>query len=170
MAKRGCRSTFDVVTAPLVPEKQTRVAHEEELFMGIDVCKNSCMLYWKDDVDLEYRKLCEDGMYKATRERDLGRKKSPYVVLRYLPLTLHLQRLYVLRAIAEDMTWHAIHQKKEGSMRHLTDAEPWKHFDRNVLLGLCVGGLRRIGSTVVLIHVGPLSLHRTISPGYVHEF
>ncbi|KAL2243052.1 UNVERIFIED_CONTAM: hypothetical protein Sindi_0423200 [Sesamum indicum] len=72
----------------------------------IDAYKNGCMLYRKDDVDLEYCKFCKNAMYKPTRGRDPCR----------LPLTPYLQRLYSLRAIAEHMTWHATHQIEEGSM------------------------------------------------------
>ncbi|KAL0284724.1 UNVERIFIED_CONTAM: hypothetical protein Scaly_2841100 [Sesamum calycinum] len=39
------------------------------------------MLYWKDDVDLEYCKFCGDARYKLSRGRDLYQKKSPYAVL-----------------------------------------------------------------------------------------
>ncbi|KAL0298752.1 UNVERIFIED_CONTAM: hypothetical protein Sradi_6535000 [Sesamum radiatum] len=60
----------------------------------IDACNNGCMLYWKDDVDLEYYKSCGDGRYKPSQWQDPHQKKSPYVVLRYLPLTPRLQRLY----------------------------------------------------------------------------
>ncbi|KAK4383753.1 hypothetical protein Sango_2745900 [Sesamum angolense] len=88
------------------------------------------MLYWKDDVDLKYKKFCGDAMYKSTRERDSHRKKSPYAVLRYLPLTPCLQRLYASRAIVEHMTWLATHQTEKGSMCHLFDAEAWSHFDQ----------------------------------------
>ncbi|KAK4391377.1 hypothetical protein Sango_1915500 [Sesamum angolense] len=63
----------------------------------IDGCRNGCMLYWKDDVGLEYCKFCEDTRYKPSLERDPHRKKSPYAVLRYLPLTPHLERLYSSR-------------------------------------------------------------------------
>ncbi|KAL0431202.1 UNVERIFIED_CONTAM: hypothetical protein Sradi_0746200 [Sesamum radiatum] len=28
---------------------------------NIDACKNDCMLYWKDDIDLEYCKFCGDA-------------------------------------------------------------------------------------------------------------
>ncbi|KAL0434321.1 UNVERIFIED_CONTAM: hypothetical protein Slati_2766400 [Sesamum latifolium] len=59
----------------------------------IEACKNECMLYYKDDVDLEYCKFCGDARYKPTRRPDPHRKKSPYAILRYLPLTPHLQRL-----------------------------------------------------------------------------
>ncbi|KAK4394428.1 hypothetical protein Sango_1597100 [Sesamum angolense] len=73
----------------------------------IDACKNGCMLYWKNAVDLEYCKFCEDARYKLTQERDSRHKKSPYAVLNYLPLTPRLHRLYASRATAEHMTWHA---------------------------------------------------------------
>ncbi|KAL0373230.1 UNVERIFIED_CONTAM: hypothetical protein Scaly_1004600 [Sesamum calycinum] len=61
-------------------------------------------------------------------------EKSPYAVLRYLPLTPRLQRLYSSRATAEHMTWHATYQTDEGSMCHPSDAEAWKHFDRMYLI------------------------------------
>ncbi|KAL0434381.1 UNVERIFIED_CONTAM: hypothetical protein Slati_2772400 [Sesamum latifolium] len=96
----------------------------------IGACKNGCMLYWKDDVDLEYCKSFGDPRYKPTRGQDTHRKKSPYVVLRYLPLTPHLQRLHSSRATDEHMTWHATHQMEEGSMCHPSDAEAWKHCRR----------------------------------------
>ncbi|KAL0307413.1 UNVERIFIED_CONTAM: hypothetical protein Sangu_3032700, partial [Sesamum angustifolium] len=70
----------------------------------IDACRNGCMLYWKDDVGLEYFKFCGDARYKPSREQDPHRKKSPYAVLRYLPLTPHLQRLYSSRVTANHMT------------------------------------------------------------------
>ncbi|KAL0350152.1 UNVERIFIED_CONTAM: hypothetical protein Sradi_4164400 [Sesamum radiatum] len=48
----------------------------------INACKNGCMLYWKDDVDLEHCIFCGDARYKPSRGRDLCWKKSPYTVLR----------------------------------------------------------------------------------------
>ncbi|KAL0423454.1 UNVERIFIED_CONTAM: hypothetical protein Sradi_0880200 [Sesamum radiatum] len=63
----------------------------------INACRNGCMLYWKDDVGLEYCKFCGDTRCKPSLERDLHRKKSLYAVLRYLPLTPHLERLYSSR-------------------------------------------------------------------------
>ncbi|KAL0451206.1 UNVERIFIED_CONTAM: hypothetical protein Slati_1098700 [Sesamum latifolium] len=87
------------------------------------------MLYWKDDVDLEYYKFCGDARYKSTGERDSRRKKSPYAVLRYLPLTPCSQKLYASRAIMEHMMWHATHQTEEGSMCHPCDTEAWRYFD-----------------------------------------
>ncbi|KAL0314011.1 UNVERIFIED_CONTAM: hypothetical protein Sangu_2245500 [Sesamum angustifolium] len=43
----------------------------------IHTCKNDCMLYWKDNINLEYYyKFCGDGRYKPARGRDPHRKKS----------------------------------------------------------------------------------------------
>ncbi|KAL0400144.1 UNVERIFIED_CONTAM: hypothetical protein Sradi_2357700 [Sesamum radiatum] len=38
-------------------------------------CKNGCMMYWKDDINLEYCKFCGDARYKQRREQDPRRKK-----------------------------------------------------------------------------------------------
>ncbi|KAL0410953.1 UNVERIFIED_CONTAM: hypothetical protein Slati_3685000 [Sesamum latifolium] len=75
----------------------------------IDACKNGCILYWKNDIDLDYCKFCGGARYKPTRERNTNYKKTPYAILRYLPLTSRLQRLYASEATAEQMTWHANH-------------------------------------------------------------
>ncbi|KAL0430494.1 UNVERIFIED_CONTAM: hypothetical protein Sradi_0675400 [Sesamum radiatum] len=87
----------------------------------IHACKNGCMLYWKDDIGLEYCKFCGDPRYKPTKDRNPQRKKSPYAVLR--------QRGFYVPSI---------------------DAEAWRHFDksypdfavepRNVRLALCTDG------------------------------
>ncbi|KAL0433360.1 UNVERIFIED_CONTAM: hypothetical protein Slati_2670300 [Sesamum latifolium] len=116
----------------------------------IDECKNGRMLYWKDDIDLDLRKFYGTARYKPTRVHNPNGKKTPYAVLRYLPITPHLQRLYVSKITAEQMTWHATHQMEEGSMVHPSDAEAWRYFDRtypdfaveprNVRLGLCTDG------------------------------
>ncbi|KAL0458239.1 UNVERIFIED_CONTAM: hypothetical protein Slati_0451100 [Sesamum latifolium] len=47
----------------------------------IDACKNGCMLYWKDNIDLDYCKFCGEARYKPTK-RNPNRTKTPYAVLR----------------------------------------------------------------------------------------
>ncbi|KAK4411793.1 hypothetical protein Sango_0252300 [Sesamum angolense] len=83
----------------------------------------------KDDIDMEYCKFCGDPMYKPTRDRNPHLKKSLYAVLRYLPLTPRLQRLYTSPATADHITWHASHLTEEDSICHPSDAEVWRHFD-----------------------------------------
>ncbi|KAL0462818.1 UNVERIFIED_CONTAM: hypothetical protein Slati_0169400 [Sesamum latifolium] len=70
----------------------------------IDACKNGCMLYWKDDIDLDYCKFYGEARYKPTKERNPNRTKTLYAVLRYLPITTRLQRLYASQATIEQMT------------------------------------------------------------------
>ncbi|KAL0445737.1 UNVERIFIED_CONTAM: hypothetical protein Slati_1701600 [Sesamum latifolium] len=118
--------------------------------MEINACKNGCMLYWTDDIDMDYCKFYGEARYKPTRERNPNRKKTPYAVLRYLAIIPCLQRLYTSQVTAEQMTWHANHQTEEGSMCHPSDAEAWRHFDRthpnfavelrNVRSRLCTDG------------------------------
>ncbi|KAL0409371.1 UNVERIFIED_CONTAM: hypothetical protein Sradi_1871500 [Sesamum radiatum] len=101
----------------------------------------------KDDIDLEYCKFCGEARYKLTREGNPNCKKTPYAILRYLPLTPRLQRLYASETTAEQITWHANHHTEEGSMCHSSDAEVWRNFNRiypdfaaepcNVRLSLC---------------------------------
>ncbi|KAL0284717.1 UNVERIFIED_CONTAM: hypothetical protein Sangu_2811900 [Sesamum angustifolium] len=116
----------------------------------IHACRNGCMLYWKDDIDMEYCKFFGDPRYKPTRDRNPRRKKSPYVVLRYLPLTPRLKRLYASPVTIEHVTWHASHVTEDDSMCHPSHAKAWRHFDqthpnfalepRNIRLGLCIDG------------------------------
>ncbi|KAL0290015.1 UNVERIFIED_CONTAM: hypothetical protein Scaly_2213200 [Sesamum calycinum] len=114
----------------------------------IDACKNGCILYWKDDIDLDYCKFSGETRYKLTRERNPIRKKAPYAILRYLQLAPRPAKVvYASKATAKQMTWHANHQTEEKSMCHPSDAEAWRHFDqtypnfavepRNVRLDLC---------------------------------
>ncbi|KAL0411172.1 UNVERIFIED_CONTAM: hypothetical protein Slati_3706900 [Sesamum latifolium] len=101
----------------------------------------------KDDIDLDYCKFCGKARYKPTRERNLNRKKTPYAILRYIPLTPPCRGCnYASEVLAEQMMWHANHQMDEGSMCHPSYVEAWRHFDRiypdfaveprNVRLGL----------------------------------
>ncbi|KAL0320434.1 UNVERIFIED_CONTAM: hypothetical protein Sradi_5304900 [Sesamum radiatum] len=99
---------------------------------------------------LEYCKFCGDPRYKLIRDLDPQHKKSPYAVLRYLPLTPRLQRLCDSPTMAQHMTWHSCHQTEEGSMCYPSDVEAWRDFDQlypdfvvetcNVRLALCTDG------------------------------
>ncbi|KAL2227815.1 UNVERIFIED_CONTAM: hypothetical protein Sindi_2140200 [Sesamum indicum] len=51
----------------------------------IDACKNDCMLYWKDYIDVNHYKFCEEVRYKQTRERNPNRMKTPYAIFRLAP-------------------------------------------------------------------------------------
>ncbi|KAL2227734.1 UNVERIFIED_CONTAM: hypothetical protein Sindi_2132100 [Sesamum indicum] len=67
---------------------------------------------------MDYCKFYEEVRYRLTRERNPNRKKTPYVILRYLPITPRLQKLYASEVTIEQMTWHVNHQTEEGSICH----------------------------------------------------
>ncbi|KAJ0921118.1 putative Transposase-associated domain-containing protein [Helianthus annuus] len=119
----------------------------EKLFLPkerIDVCKNHCMLFYKQDMTLTQCKWCGESRYKS------GQNKVPHLVMTYMPIGPRLKMLYMSTKTAKNMTWHHDHKTKEGSMAHPSDGKAWKHFDsvnpgfaneiRNVRLGLCTDG------------------------------
>ncbi|XP_076947541.1 uncharacterized protein LOC143619517 [Bidens hawaiensis] len=110
----------------------------------IDVCKNHCMLFYKQDKELTQCKWCGESCYKSVQT------KVPHLVMTYMPIGPRLKKLYMTTKTAKDMTWHHDHKKKDSSMAHPSDSKAWKHFDsknpdfaneiRNVRLGLCTDG------------------------------
>ena len=114
--------------------------------MRIHCCENGCMLYYKDDIDLESCKFCGKYRYMKTSNG----KKVPIKAMHYLPLIPRLKRLYASNRSAPHMRWHHEHRRPPGVMCHPSDGEAWKHFDRtyplfaaeprNIRLGLCSDG------------------------------
>ncbi|XP_054817658.1 uncharacterized protein LOC129317338 [Prosopis cineraria] len=123
----------------------------------IDVCRNGCMLYYKENKERRECLVCGHDRFKS-RKRDNGSNKDiPYKVLRYFPLTPRLQRLYMSSKTAEHMVWHHKTRREPGVMCHPCDGEAWKHFDqcypsfalepRNVRLGLSSDGFTPFGQS-----------------------
>ncbi|KAL0287797.1 UNVERIFIED_CONTAM: hypothetical protein Sangu_2676700 [Sesamum angustifolium] len=56
----------------------------------IHACRNGCMLYWKDDIDMEYCKFCGDPRYKPTRDRNPAVRNPRMLFLG----TCHLPHVY----------------------------------------------------------------------------
>jgi hypothetical protein len=74
-------------------------------YKTIDVCTNFCMLYHKQNIRKISCDVCHEPRYEQpVRTRPIARK-----ILRYLPITDRLQRLYMTETSAEHMRWH-----KEG--------------------------------------------------------
>ncbi|KAL0313629.1 UNVERIFIED_CONTAM: hypothetical protein Sradi_5762200 [Sesamum radiatum] len=117
----------------------------------IDACENDCMLYWKEDKEMQECKICHHPRFKPRRRG--GKKKHkdiPFKQLSYLPLAPRLQRLYTSKITAEHMRWHKETLSEDGKLCHPRDGEAWKHFDqtypsfaiepRNVRLALSTDG------------------------------
>ncbi|KAL0456085.1 UNVERIFIED_CONTAM: hypothetical protein Slati_0947700 [Sesamum latifolium] len=124
----------------------------------IAACKNGCMLYWKDDVDLEYCKFVgtlgtsplEDGTHagRSPRMLSLG--------------TCRLSRVCRGCIVRVNCRAHdvACHTSDGGGVKcHPSDAEAWRHFDlvypnfteERVIFGLAF-------AQIVLHHTG-ISTH-----------
>ena len=118
----------------------------------IDVCIDNCMLFWKDDDNLQECRFCHKPRYKP---QGVSRARVPFQRMWYMPITDRLQRLYQSEQTAQHMRWHADHQSAEGEIKHPSDAKAWKHFQslypgfaaekRNVYLALCTDGFKPFG-------------------------
>jgi hypothetical protein len=128
----------------------------------IPACRNDCMLFWKENKDLESCLKCGQSKWKdEVHLDDYGEnipasKKSPVKVLRWFPLIPRLQRLFMSHRTAQNMRWHAEGRTKDGVLRHPADGEAWRSFDnlhpdfasdsRNVRLGLLSDGFNPFGN------------------------
>ncbi|XP_020272575.1 uncharacterized protein LOC109847754 [Asparagus officinalis] len=129
----------------------------------IDACPNDCILYYKDNKDLQECPTCGVSQWKqqtrsSTRQPTESMSQQSMIlakVLRHFPLVSRLQRLYMNKDTTENMRWHKEDRIEDGKLRHPADAEAWKHIDktfpnfahecRNVRLGLSSDGFNPFG-------------------------
>jgi hypothetical protein len=128
----------------------------------IDVCPNSCMLFFEEDDKLDHCKHCKASRYVevTNHEGELVVTKVAAKQLRWLPIIPRLSRLFLNKEIALHMTW-----PKNGVrlvtgpdiMVHPLDGDSWKAFDefdpkfannpRSVWLGLSTNGFTPFNSS-----------------------
>ncbi|XP_074355859.1 uncharacterized protein LOC141695518 [Apium graveolens] len=126
-------------------------------YKKIHACPNSYMLYWGETEKEEKCRTCGLSRWviieKSNTNDDEAHKiprKVPANVMRYFPLRPRLQRLFMCKDYSKLMVWHALGRKKDGKLRHPTNAEAWKKMDalypqfslenRNIRLGLAADG------------------------------
>ena len=66
-------------------------------YKKIDACQNDCMLFWKQDKNLDACKVCDEPRWKHSKASSLEKEKRKKVskrVLRHFLLIPRLQRLY----------------------------------------------------------------------------
>jgi hypothetical protein len=86
-------------------------------YQKIHACINDCVLFRKEYVDMDTCPTCGESRWKTTdsSEKEASssdaalKKRVPHKFLRYFPITLRLQRLYMRVSTSEYMRWH-----KEG--------------------------------------------------------
>ncbi|XP_048502875.2 uncharacterized protein LOC104897123 [Beta vulgaris subsp. vulgaris] len=142
-------------------------------YKKIDACVNDCMLFWKDDEQLEYCKICNACRWKQgknsgeIRTKENG-KRIPEKVLRYFPLKPRLQRLFMCSKTAHHMRWHHERSAKDGVIEHPADGKAWQRFDeknesfssesRNVRLGLISDGFNPFSNVAKPYSIWPVML------------
>jgi len=99
----------------------------------IHACKNDCVLFWKNHADKEECPTCKTSIWATVKGKC---KKIPHKVLRYFPITLRLQQLFMSKDIAKDMRWHKDGHQDDGNLRHPTDSILWKEFDKKNMYSL----------------------------------
>jgi len=74
------------------------------------------MLSWKDFEELE--KCSFYGVERYIKKTKIGKKTSKKVLI-YVLIDPRLQRLYVTKNMAKDITWHYEHPQSEDLMEHI---------------------------------------------------
>ncbi|XP_050278453.1 uncharacterized protein LOC126719982 [Quercus robur] len=128
----------------------------------IHACPDDCMLFWKENVNLEACPCCKKSRWKKNEASVTGNnassskgKKKAAKILRWFPLKPRLQQLFLSPDLASSMKWHVNGRTDDRAMRQPTDSDAWKMFDtthlqflsepRNVRLGLVVDGFNPFG-------------------------
>ena len=93
-------------------------------YVKIDACPNGCMIYYKTNKDKESCSICGESRYEEPT-RGKKSRKVPKKVLRYLPITQRLQRLYMSQNTAKHMGYHAQPRNNDNVMAHPSDGEAW---------------------------------------------
>ncbi|XP_055961007.1 uncharacterized protein LOC126672505 [Mercurialis annua] len=122
-------------------------------YVTIDACVNDCVLFWKENENLDTCPTCKAPRWKLGFGK---RKKVAQKILRHFPLVPRLQMLFMSKDIGENMRWHKEKRVDDDTIRHPADATEWKDFDqkyawfgkdaRNVRLGLASDGFNPFGN------------------------
>jgi hypothetical protein len=114
-----------------------------------DACKDNGMLFYKEHKDETKCLKCGKLMFVEVVNED-GEKvitKVAHKQLCYMPLTLQMKQLFILKKTPRHMRWHKEGVRENDQvMVHLSDSEAWKALDdfhadfardaRNACIGL----------------------------------
>ena len=93
-------------------------------YKKINAYQNGCLLFWKQDENLDACKVCmslDGNLVRLLRWRNEEKKVSKKV-LRHFPLIPRLQKLYAMEVTAKNMRWHAEERNDDGILRHPADS------------------------------------------------
>ncbi|GKC63587.1 protein mitoferrinlike 1, chloroplastic [Tanacetum coccineum] len=145
-------------------------------------CPNGCMLFWDGNKKEKVFSICGALRWKsapqvasnnpdevAPNDPDevVGpQKKKVTNILRWFPLKLRIQRLFMSSKTASLMNWHQQERKKNGKLRHPADGLACKNFDerylefpsdpQNVRLGIASDGFNPLRTMNVSYSIWPV--------------
>jgi hypothetical protein len=98
----------------------------------IDVCKNNCMLFYKEHKnETKFLKCGKPRFFEVVNED--GEKvmtKITHKQLCYMPLTPRMKRLFISKKTTRHMRWHKEGVRENDQvMVHPSDSEAWKALD-----------------------------------------
>jgi len=117
----------------------------------IDCCQARCMLYYKEDIDLNECNFCGLPRYLPPKSQNKRYKKVSVKRMFYLSIIPRLQKtIYASMESTRHMRWHYENKTHDNVLRHPSDGKAWKHIDNiypnfaanphHVRLGLCSDG------------------------------
>ena len=144
-------------------------------YKKINACPNDCMLFWKENVNLEACLCCKVSRWKTNEASVTGNnalsskgKKKAAKILWWFPLKPRLQRLFLSPDLASSMKWHVNGCIDDRVMRHPADSNACKMFDtthlqfssepHNVRLGLAADGFNPFGMLSTTHNTWPVML------------
>jgi hypothetical protein len=152
---------------PTSLDKVERVIRDLGLhYDKIHGCVNDCVLSRGNYVNLDKCPTCDESRWKETGgtenddpvDSESGKKQKhfPCKILRYFPIIIRLQRLYMRASTSKLMRCHEEELVNDGKMRHPADSLAWKHVNkeyykdfvddpRNIRLGLAADGFNPFG-------------------------
>ncbi|GLT53398.1 hypothetical protein SLA2020_431220 [Shorea laevis] len=149
-----------------------------ELGLGyekISVDRNGCMLFWKDNENVETCKVCGKSKWKKNKdgaESSHKSKKKLIKVLQWFPLKSRLQRLFMSSKTTSHMKWHIEDCTNDGVLKHPANALAWEAFDshypnfasdsHNIRLGLATNVFNPSSDMSTCYNTWQLFWYRTI--------
>jgi hypothetical protein len=146
-------------------------------YESIHACPNGCVLFRGEELKAatHYPK-CKASRYVEVNGSDRKKEQSkiPEMVVRYLPLTPRLQRMFMTEESTKQMTWHKDDKRYSDKMVHPANADAWRYFDiqnpdkakdaRNVRVAIATDGFNPYGTHAAPYTCWPVFMIPSIFP------
>jgi hypothetical protein len=135
----------------------------------IDVCQNSCMLFWKEHKEENKCLKCGRPRYVEVINHDgeMVTTEIAHKQVRYMPVAPRLKHMFLSERTVIHMLWHKDGERENKNvMLHHSDSDTWKALDnfdpevaqdtRNVRIGLAINSFTPFGDNVASYSCWPM--------------